>query len=83
MELTDLELDLARQLDLVGDLLIDAYLVGYNSGLYDASSNKEGQSIDLSMQEDLEDLVRGQGLDCKEVLRRLYCNQQISGGDCE
>lgn len=60
----------------VCDLLLDAYLHGFNDGF---RPNAEPNSKEV-----LEELVRGEGLDPKIVLRRLYCPQQIEeNGECK
>lgn len=66
---------------IVCDLLIDAYLCGYNSGLADG---RQGTLQFLNPEGELTELVEGEGLDPKKVLRRLTCKQQTEDpyGDC-
>lgn len=65
----------------VCDLLLDAYLTGYNAGTADG---RQGSTEYLNSEGDLEELVTGIGLDPKIVLRRLYCLQQIEeNGECK
>lgn len=57
------------------DLLLDAYLMGFNDGF---QPNAEPNSREV-----LEELVKEVGLDPKVVLRRLYCPQQTEeNGEC-
>ncbi len=64
----------------VCDLLLDAYLMGYNNGILEGIDPQPG---DTGAQEALEELVKEEGLDPKVVLRRLYCPQQTEeNGEC-
>lgn len=65
----------------VCDLLLDAYLMGFNNALL---RGRNPDINDTGAQETLEELVREEGLDPKIVLRRLYCPQQIEeNGECK
>ncbi len=65
---------------ILGDLLLDAYLVGFNEAYRQKSENDFSARLTLS---NLEELVTGANLDPKKVLRRLYCPQQIEeNGEC-
>lgn len=69
-----------RQFYIVCDLLLDAYLVGFNGGI---SRGRYPDINDSGAQEALEELVKEAGLDPKIVLRRLYCPQQTEdNGEC-
>lgn len=59
----------------LSDLLLDAYICGYNDGRQGMEPNPEPV---------LTELVEGEGLDPKKVLRRLSCKQQTEDpyGDC-
>ncbi len=64
----------------VCDLLLDAYLMGFNSGV---SRGRSPGFDDCGAQQVLEELVKEEGLDPKVVLRRLYCPQQTEeNGEC-
>jgi hypothetical protein len=64
----------------VCDLLLDAYLMGFNSGV---SRGRSPEFDDCGAQQVLEELVKEEGLDPKVVLRRLYCPQQTEeNGEC-
>ncbi len=71
---------LAEENTMLGDLLLDAYLTGYNAGTADG---RQGSTEYLNSEGDLEELVNQVGLDPKKVLRRLYCPQQTEeNGEC-
>lgn len=64
----------------VCDLLLDAYLMGFNNGI---SRGNNPDINDTGAQETLEELVIEAGLNPKTVLRRLYCPQQTEeNGEC-
>lgn len=64
----------------VCDLLLDAYLMGYNNGVL---RGRNPDINDIGANETLEELVKEVGLDPKVVLRRLYCPQQTEeNGEC-
>lgn len=63
------------------DLLLDAYIVGFNSGLEDERRGANGKYCQPELE--LSELVKEVGLDPKVVLRRLYCPQQTEeNGEC-
>lgn len=65
----------------VCDLLLDAYLIGFNEGY--GAGLADDHNPDVRSRENLEDLVNGEGLNPKIVLRRLYCPQQTEdNGEC-
>lgn len=65
----------------VCDLLLDAYLMGFNQGYSEGFKLKKDP--ETLVNETLEELVDEAGLDPKVVLRRLYCPQQTEdNGEC-
>lgn len=75
----------------VCDLLVDAWIMGHNSGYSLAKEEDYIKRMRLDAPEprestidkDLEELVKEVGLDPKVVLRRLYCPQQTEdNGEC-
>jgi hypothetical protein len=65
----------------VCDLLLDAYLVGFNEGY--GAGLAEDNNPEVRSRENLEELVKEAGLDPKVVLRRLYCQQIEENGECD
>lgn len=69
----------------VCDLLLDAYLCGFNSGAEMVRNGFDTAIMEYEMPTEsvLTELVTGANLDPKKVLRRLYCPQQTEeNGEC-
>ena len=65
----------------VCDLLLDAYLIGFNEGY--GAGLADDPNPEVRSRENLEELVKEEGLDPEVVLRRLYCPQQTQeNGEC-
>ena len=63
----------------VCDLLLDAYLIGFDEGRL----SHVYKSPETYSKANLTTLVKEEGLDPKVVLRRLYCPQQTEdNGEC-